>query len=499
MAEIDPHVEEQTGTIKKRFQQVIIIIAVLITVGFVVGMYNAWEDDNEKEQVKAAKKERENTPAPSEVKEVGAGLEDLDDFSEKVAQAEAKALREKQISDKKKAIEEAKRRNKLRKDGLKIPQDIETVPVENNAVQETFDTYKKGIAEQLKPRKLEDLLEVSSKEMRLAKLDEDFEVSERQRALKARELSFPNKILGGNEIAGQSVKGSKAEELQRRKNSSYERKRAGTAERLANLRAKTEQAQALKTRLTSGDFNASNLGELTAELRDLQDNAPLQGTSRAKNEDGSSRIVGATIDKAKELNIDGVKLPTGYVIKANLAQTTISDYNGGSFKAQIGQDVYDADYETIIFPKGTTIDGKTVQIANVNEPIQARGGLIVNYFVLPNGNRVDMRKSANALDSMGVAGLKDEVNYHFLAQFLGVAAYALISSETASSTSSQFTGETNIGGDIGQNVRQQLQPLASRYLNLVPTITLNTGLPMTIYIEDEIILEPWGTIYDELL
>jgi type IV secretion system protein VirB10 len=325
-------------------------------------------------------------------------------------------------------------------------------------------------------------------------------LSERTRAQKARNVSFSSQSFS-TESSTTDAKSLKMAELQKRREriSARTSENGSTKQRLAAVRQKTMEAKALKERLTDGEFTASNLSDLTAELRNLQANGPTSGTSQVKNIDGSRRTVGATVDKAQELGIQGVKLPTGYVIKANLGQTTISDYSNGSFKAQIGQDVYDADYETILFPKGTVIDGRTVQLSNVNEPIQARGGMIVNYFVLPNGNRIDMRKSAGALDAMGIAGLKDDVNYHFLAQFLGVAAYAVISSQTASATSSQFTGDTNIGGDINQNLRKQLQPLASRYLTLVPTITLNTGLPMTIYIEDEIILEPWGTIYDNLL
>jgi len=151
-----------------------------------------------------------------------------------------------------------------------------------------------------------------------------------------------------------------------------------------------------------------------------------------------------------------------------------------------------------LFPKGTVIDGRSVRVANINEPIQARTGLVVNWFVLPNGNRIDFNKSAAALDSMGIGAIKDDVDYHLMEQFLGVAAYALVSTQSSSSASSPFTGQTNIKGDIEKNFRQQLAPLASRYLGLTPTITLNTGLPMSIYIENEMIVQPWGTIYDGL-
>ncbi len=44
--------------------------------------------------------------------------------------------------------------------------------------------------------------------------------------------------------------------------------------------------------------------------------------------------------------------------------------------------------------------------------------------------------------------------------------------------------------DVGKRV-------ASRYLNLVPTITIQPGTPINIFLDDEMYLQPWAPI-DEL-
>jgi hypothetical protein len=40
------------------------------------------------------------------------------------------------------------------------------------------------------------------------------------------------------------------------------------------------------------------------------------------------------------------------------------------------------------------------------------------------------------------------------------------------------------------------QRVASRYLNLVPTITIKPGTPMTIFLDDEMYLNAWAPVDD---
>jgi type IV secretion system protein VirB10 len=40
-------------------------------------------------------------------------------------------------------------------------------------------------------------------------------------------------------------------------------------------------------------------------------------------------------------------------------------------------------------------------------------------------------------------------------------------------------------------MREQFAPMAAKYLSLVPTVTLRQGLPMRIFIEDDLYITPW--------
>lgn len=480
--EVEPHIDEESGTVKNNVQRYLLILGFVISIAFTIGIYNAFQSDEKKatDSVKETKVEQKSEIATTK-------QEAIVDFNAQVSEEMRKIERKKQQEESQEALKQA------RVARTKSEQPFEQPVIEQKTGNKTeYDQFKEQVVESGKVRNLTDIERLADSKVRLSKEIEDFQIKEKRRALEARVAT----------ISFREIKNTQANYAQPQSTN----KTASVRERIERIRQKTNQANALKDKLLAGNYNSPDqFDSLTKDLASLgvnynapNTNPPAINYSRIPKPT-ENKIVGANLEKAKELQLNGVKLPTGTAIKAVLSQTVISDYANKPFKAQITQDVYDADYETILFPKGTIIDGRSVRVANINEPIQARMGLTINWFVLPNGNRIDFSQSASALDSMGIGAIKDDVNYHAMAQFLGVLAYAVVASETASNTSSGFTGETNIKGDIGEGIREQFSPLASRYLSLVPTVTLNTGTPITVYIENEMHVEPWGTIYDNLL
>lgn len=332
--------------------------------------------------------------------------------------------------------------------------------------------------------------------------EQAFKQEERLRALKSRQsrselvISAAAPSTVGNRAGG--VPGSLTEPL---------KAQPTLEERKAEVRQKLEDVRKYRESIENGTYNpGQSAGEGRAEPINVRQ-ALAQRTAAPTSQipatppmqKMATDVVGMTRAnmEAENRNTEGLTLlPTGTVLNGVLSMTTMSDYLG-TIKGLITQDVYDVNYETILIPKGSQILIKSVNASNVNLPINARLGLTVPWIILPDGKRIDFSRAA-ALDHMGIGAIKDQVNYHFMAQFLGVAAYAILASETESDQSSQFTGRTNIEGDINSSLRKQFAPLAARYLNLVPTITLRSGTPFKIIIEDDIYLKPWGTVYDKL-
>lgn len=206
-------------------------------------------------------------------------------------------------------------------------------------------------------------------------------------------------------------------------------------------------------------------------------------------------IVGYTKENAYQSDIDGkFKIPVGTVISAVTTMKSVSDYMG-TFKALIDYDIYDSTYTHILIPKGTEFMIKPVRASGVNEILQTRMGYTVTWAVLPDGNKIDFSKSSG-LDRDGVGAVKGDVDYHFFSQFFGVAAYALVSSESSRGSTSA-NEQSTFAGDVGDGLRQQTKPLAQKYINVVPTITVESGTPIRIIIEEEIYVDSWKEVYSD--
>lgn len=252
-------------------------------------------------------------------------------------------------------------------------------------------------------------------------------------------------------------------------------RQSGVDDAIANVRREIARANAYKAQIEQGGARAIPAAGSTASAPQI----PLElGHTRSNSVDG--------------LPQSGQKLlPVTTVIRGVLDQKIISDYVG-PFRARVIEDVYDVSNRYILIPKGSTIDGRSLRISNVNEPIQARMALTVNWVVLPNGHKLNFSRQY-ALDREGVSAIKDKVNRHFLAQFLGVAAYAVLSSETSRSGTG-FNSDDTFAGDLGESTRREFAPLAQKYLRLVPTITLRPGTPIRVYIAEELYITPWATV-----
>jgi len=251
---------------------------------------------------------------------------------------------------------------------------------------------------------------------------------------------------------------------------------ASVAEKMAYVAAEIEKTERKMAALSSGEMTATaGLGGNQASFGMKQE---LAGQAK-------STLPGEKALPGQEL------LAIGSMIRVSYDQKVMSDYTG-PFRLRVTQDVYDVSNNYVLIPKGSLVSCTSLRVSNVNEPIQARMGYIVNYMVLPDGKKIDFSKQAG-LDREGIAAVKDEVNRHLLAQFFGVAAYVLVA-DNSSRDSSNINGDGSYAGDVGENSRVIGGDIAEKYLSLVPTITINPGTNARIFIEEEMYIYPWEKI-----
>jgi len=314
--------------------------------------------------------------------------------------------------------------------------------------------------------------------------DEEFKKRERMRSLQSSRSGFDVQLDGDlkKPVLTAPLSGSSREQK-------------------ADIENRIAEARRLRKGLASGRVSAEDVAaRLGTSVPTIKQAGPVASPAFGQNGSQPYNIVGFSSEQADANNEDvsgKLLISTGTVINAVLDQKVISDYPGG-FKGRVTHDVYDPTHDYVLIPKGAQIVGRSLTVGNINEPIQARMGLVVNWIIMPDGSRIDMTKTS-ALDHEGVGAMKDKVNRHFVAQFLGVAAYALLISEADGDSSSSFSGVTDVEGDVEEELRRQFAPLAAKYLNLVPTITLRSGMSFKVFIEDDVWVQPWSSVYENLL
>jgi type IV secretion system protein TrbI len=257
-----------------------------------------------------------------------------------------------------------------------------------------------------------------------------------------------------------------------------------------NIQAEIARVERIRQELESGRLSPERAA---SSLIASTGNAPAGSNTEP---DRRGQTIGQTAANAKVRKPGEVLVPLGTVGRAALDQDVISDFPG-PWRGMIIDDIYDVSNRYIVIPKGSRLVGEAVRSTNVNEPINNRMGLLINWIVLPDGSKISLDRSA-ALDVAGVAAIKDKVNRHLVAQVLGVGAFALLSSETSRGSSAALQ-QTSFSGDVGESLREQFAPLAEKYLSLVPTITLRSGTPLRIFIVDEIFAQPWSTVNEDLV
>ena len=258
-------------------------------------------------------------------------------------------------------------------------------------------------------------------------------------------------------------------------------------------RARTAKPAAVLERVSAV---ADNVPQFVRDLRGAEAASTIVGQSAtARRERGETRRPGDFL------------IPVGTAMSAITDMEISSDWEG-HWRALITRDVYDLSQDYILIPKGTRVLGTALKAKPVNEAINQRMAIAAQWLVLPNGARIDLSRS-NMLDAAGVGAIPGDVDHHFLAMAGGVAAYGVIGGLGAAAASRAVGGTTQVttaseavalapgyaaAAEIAKGLTDIGRNVASRYLNLVPTVTVKPGTAMVIFLDDEMYMPAWAPI-----
>ena len=147
--------------------------------------------------------------------------------------------------------------------------------------------------------------------------------------------------------------------------------------------------------------------------------------------------------------------------------------------------VFSHDRQSTVIPAGARVLGSAT-------PVQAWGDarLAVSFhrLVMPDGRTYSL-DHFKGLDQIGGAGLKDQVNRHYLQLFgaslavgalSGLAQYGTRTSPTTATFGDEYRQAA------GASLAASTGRVLDRYLNILPTLTIREGARVKVYLTNDL-------------
>ena len=220
-------------------------------------------------------------------------------------------------------------------------------------------------------------------------------------------------------------------------------------------------------------------------------------TFTQNGQDRKLAFLGAEVDR-RTTSPDRVAAPVssyvvqaGSIIPASLITEIRSDLPG-QITAQVTENTYDSPSgRFLLVPQGARLIGiYDSQVAFG----QSRVLLVWTRLIMPNGRSIVLERQAGA-DTAGYAGLEDEVDNHWGAQFKAALLSTLlgVGSQLGTTTGAGMNADvmTALRRGTSDSMNQTGQRAVQRNLNIQPTLTIRPGFPVRVIVNHDLVLEPY--------
>jgi len=178
------------------------------------------------------------------------------------------------------------------------------------------------------------------------------------------------------------------------------------------------------------------------------------------------------------------------VDEGTILDTVLANRLDGSFSGPVKcltlSDVYSQDREHLLIPRGSRVLGETSRVEALG---QQRLAIVFHRLKMPDGYSVDIEKF-KGLDQTGETGIRDKTDHHYLQLFSASLAIGAIAGLSLANT--RYGSDQSAGGAYGQGVSTSLGNsslrILERYLNVLPTITIEAGHRIEVYISRDLLL-----------
>ena len=181
---------------------------------------------------------------------------------------------------------------------------------------------------------------------------------------------------------------------------------------------------------------------------------------------------------------------TYILFEGTLLETVLINRLDGQLPAPVEclltTDVYSHDRQHLLIPAGTKLLGQSRKVEAFG---QTRLAVVFHRMVMPDGFSASLDRF-QGLNQIGDAGLRDQVNNHYLRLFGVSLAVAAIGAVAEGGTSGALTAS---GGDLmrqgfAQSTAQSSAQILDKFLNVLPTVTIREGHRVKVYLSGDLAL-----------
>ncbi len=162
----------------------------------------------------------------------------------------------------------------------------------------------------------------------------------------------------------------------------------------------------------------------------------------------------------------------------------------GPLECLLSNDVYSHDRQHLLIPAGTRLLGETRKVENLG---QSRLAVSFHRLVMPDGYSTSLDRF-QGLNQIGDAGLRDQVNNHYLRIFGTSLAIGAIGAVAGAGTSGALTasGSDLMRQGLAQSTAQSSAQILDKFLNILPTVTIREGHRVKVYLSGDLALPDYA-------
>jgi type IV secretory pathway VirB10-like protein len=244
----------------------------------------------------------------------------------------------------------------------------------------------------------------------------------------------------------------------------------------------------------AAEANASQLAELMKPLQPpavpTQNQTPLKDSAAETNrKEGNRNPVAAPASTPAAATGKTYVLFEGTVLETVLVNR-LDGQMSGPIECLLTTDVYSHDRQHLLIPTGTKLLGETRKVESFG---QSRLAVSFHRLIMPDGYSTSL-DHFQGLNQIGDAGLRDQVNNHYLRIFGASLAIGAIGAVAVGGTSGALTasGTDLMRQGFAQSTAQSSAQILDKFLNVLPTITIREGHRVKVYLSGDLALPDYA-------